>query len=317
MKKITAPSRFIPFSKRDVFKACLQHSDNNLDENKLIHFHQLLSHLFHFEFYQINEALKESYTDDSKHQFIELLNGLLNKANYERISQSDLKIAMNEASLFKIKLAVNFDDFSEVLLFCRGEALKTETVSAWFGLRQKTIEFLNYERVVVYLKLAHNSSNTNDALNCESDSTILKLFKNVPKADLEMLFPNTQVRMRFSDKLLIGIPALISGGIVLSTKLGASLLIIISLMSYWLGVNQHAVEISKPEILALIAGFGALGGYLWKQYSNFKNRKLRFLQSLTQNLYFKNLDNNQGVFHRLIDEAEEEEVKEAFLAYFF
>jgi hypothetical protein len=38
---------------------------------------------------------------------------------------------------------------------------------------------------------------------------------------------------------------------------------------------------------------------------------------LTENLYFKNLDNNAGVFHRLIDEAEEEECKEAFLAYYF
>ena len=60
-----------------------------------------------------------------------------------------------------------------------------------------------------------------------------------------------------------------------------------------------------------------LGGYLWKQFSNFKNRKLRFMQSLTQNLYFKNLDNNAGVFHRLANDAEEEEGKEALLAYYF
>ena len=34
-------------------------------------------------------------------------------------------------------------------------------------------------------------------------------------------------------------------------------------------------------------------------------------------MYFKNLDNNAGVFHRLIDDAEEEEFKEAMLAYYF
>ena len=40
------------------------------------------------------------------------------------------------------------------------------------------------------------------------------------------------------------------------------------------------------------------------------------MQMLTKNLYFKNLDNNAGVFHRLVDDAEEEEGKEALLAYY-
>tara|TARA_B110001469_G_C9327329_1_gene174897 strand:- start:313 stop:468 length:156 start_codon:yes stop_codon:yes gene_type:complete len=40
------------------------------------------------------------------------------------------------------------------------------------------------------------------------------------------------------------------------------------------------------------------------------------MKTLTDNLYFKNLDNNTGVFHRLIDAAEEEG-KEVILAYYF
>ena len=40
-------------------------------------------------------------------------------------------------------------------------------------------------------------------------------------------------------------------------------------------------------------------------------------QALSDNLYFKNLDNNAGVFYHLIDTAEEEEFKEAVLAYYF
>jgi hypothetical protein len=41
------------------------------------------------------------------------------------------------------------------------------------------------------------------------------------------------------------------------------------------------------------------------------------MKALSDNLYFKNLDNNMGVFYHLIDAAEEEEVKEAVLAYSF
>ncbi len=38
------------------------------------------------------------------------------------------------------------------------------------------------------------------------------------------------------------------------------------------------------------------------------------MKTLTDNLYFKNLDNSTGVFHHLIDTAEEEEFKVAILA---
>ena len=145
----------------------------------------------------------------------------------------------------------------------------------------------------------------------------MRLFRNVPRADLEMLFPNTQVRMRLIDKLLIGVPAVVSGGIVLTTKLGASLLVLGSLFGYWLGVHDQPAELDQARVVVLLTGAAALVGYLWKQFSNFKNRKIRFMQALTQNLYFKNLDNNAGVFHRLTNDAEDEEAKEALLAYYF
>jgi hypothetical protein len=38
---------------------------------------------------------------------------------------------------------------------------------------------------------------------------------------------------------------------------------------------------------------------------------------VSENLYFRNLDNDAGVFHHLLDSAEEAEVKEAVLAYRF
>ena len=41
------------------------------------------------------------------------------------------------------------------------------------------------------------------------------------------------------------------------------------------------------------------------------------MQTLIQSLYFKNLDNNAGVLYRIANDAEEEEFKEALLAYYF
>jgi hypothetical protein len=75
--------------------------------------------------------------------------------------------------------------------------------------------------------------------------------------------------------------------------------------------------ISQQQLIALGLGLGIFGGFVFKEWSKFKNRKIGFMKALADNLYFKNLDNNAGVFHHLVDIAEEEEFKEAILAYYF
>ena len=53
-----------------------------------------------------------------------------------------------------------------------------------------------------------------------------------------MVFPNVQVRMRLFDKLLIGVPALISGVIVIVTKLLATFGLLLLLLGFWLGTRD-------------------------------------------------------------------------------
>ena len=132
-----------------------------------------------------------------------------------------------------------------------------------------------------------------------------------------MLFPNTEVKMKTIDKLIIGVPAAVGGIVILATKLGTTLILTGTLLAFWLGIRNEPVLLDQAALLGLAIGFGTLGAFLWKQFSNFKNRKIQFMKTLADNLYFKNLDNNTGVFHRLIDAAEEEECKETILAYYF
>jgi hypothetical protein len=334
MTIILNPVRYIPYRKADIIEMCL--SDGKLDDVQTEHFRtfcRLLQSVFHHEYHQIQEQLKDAYAPvnpdadtrsvplmqkERPPRFIELLEKLLDKANYEKVSDADLQQALQEASMFKIRLQVDFSAFAEVLLFCRGQSIRHETLTSWFGLRKRDISFTNYDRVVVYLRFRDDfQSSRQQHPSSRPGVTLLKLFQNVPKADLEMLFPNTMVRMRTLDKILIGVPAIVSGGLVVTTKLGTTLMLIGTLIGYWIGLHQDPVELNRATVIALLAGLGALGAYLWKQISNFRNRKLRFMQTLTQNLYFKNLDNNAGVFFRLINDAEEEECKEAILAYYF
>jgi len=332
--------RFIPFRKSDLITMCL---DAGLvprqNEADFKDFHHLLESLLHFEYHRLLESLKNAYApfnpDADTHSirtpdpgqrrqdqrlFVREMRTLLDAANFEPVTETDLKEALSEESLFKIRLEVNFNDFAEVLFFRRGEHQRQEILVSWAGLKKTPVTFTNYDRVMVYIQFkeaAYFKADQRRRLPFTPGATVVKLFRNVPKADLEMLFPNSEIRMKTIDKLIIGVPAAVSGAVVVVTKLGASLALVASLVAFWLGLRSASVDIQQGHLVALGLGLAALGGFLFKQFNKFKNRKLRFMKALAENLYFKNLDNNAGVFHHLIDAAEEEEFKEALLAYLF
>lgn len=333
-------ARFIPYSRNDITRLLLNDTQlDKSDKQKLEDLCDLLKHVYHFEFHQSLETLKHCYAPvnpdadtyqvfptneadlaNQEKRLFDALNGLLDKANFEKITDKDLAMSMQESSLFQIKLNVDFDDFEQVLFFRRGESKRKETLVSMLGLRKKVVEFINYDRVVVIVKFKPQSyfdQKDRGQLYFKPGSTIIKYFRNIPRCDLEMLFPNTEVRMKPIDKVIIAVPAAVGGMIMLATKLGTTLLLSSALIAFWLGMRNEPVELNQTNLLALAVGFGTLGAFLWKQFSNFKNRKIRFMKTLADNLYFKNLDNNMGVFHRLIDAAEEEEAKEAMLAYYF
>ncbi len=340
MQQSLKKDRFIPLRKSALIRACADHCDLSPEKKQAFtSLCKLIISTLHFEYHQTLEILKDNYapfdpnTDtlaldslpvESLQQkqkiFTQTFTDMLNAANFEKITEQDLREALQEESLFKVRLAVEFDDFAEVVFYRRGEYQKTETISKLWGLKKQVISFTNYDKVAVYIKFKdadYFDQKKISTLNFEPNSTIIKLFQNVPKADLEMLFPNSEVRMRLVDKAIIGGSAIVGGTIVLVTKLGATLLLITGILSYWFGLSDKEVTISTKELLALGAGAGIIGGFIFREWNKFKNRKLKFMKALTDNLYFKNLDNNAGVFHHLIDCAEEEECKEVILAYLF
>ena len=337
----TAPknNRFIPLRKTDVIEACIRDSHwppETVDAFRK--FCQLLEAILHYEFHQRLETLKDCYAPFNpdadtlttairspeernrlQKQLVQELIAVLNAANFERITAGDLQDALAEESLFKIRLEVDFDDFEEVIFYRRGESVRRETLVRLFGLIKKPMAFTHYDRVVVFIKFRdadYFAARQRKDLFFIPGSTLIKLFKNVPKADLEMLFPNSRVRMKTIDKIIIGVPAAVSGIVVVATKLGASLVLAAAVAAFWLGWRKDPVHINQQHLVALSVGLATLAGFLFRQYNKFKNRKIRFMKTLADNLYFKNLDNNAGVFYHLINEAEEEEFKEALLAYY-
>ena len=104
--------RFIPFRRRDVVEMCLADDKLTTTEPDFRQLADMLTQIFHFEFHGVLEALKDSYADldpdvdtrrvdigpeAGQQSFVDLLDGLLEKANYERISQAELNQALHES----------------------------------------------------------------------------------------------------------------------------------------------------------------------------------------------------------------------------
>ncbi|MBW3658793.1 MAG: DUF3754 domain-containing protein [Actinobacteria bacterium] len=338
----TAAQRFIPVRQRDLTDLLAGHGALPPDDQgRFAALVDLLDATFHFEFRSRLEELKDAYApfrhdpdtrtihayDEeelvaARRRLVEGLEELLEDANFERIDIEEIHRAFEEESLLSVRVEVDFDDLDEVLVYRRGENVREQELESWGGLRTRTVTFTNYEKVLVFVTFkdaahfGHRDVDV-DALPFDPGSTVLKLFQDVPRADIEMLFPNTQVRMRRIDKLLIGVPAVISGIIILATRLAATLGLILLLLGFWLGFRDERVELDQSTLLALGAGLGTLGSYLVRQFTKYKARQMEFMKTLADNLYFRNLDNDAGVFFNLLDAAEEEETKEALLAWYF
>ncbi|RUM63253.1 MAG: hypothetical protein DSZ03_05480 [Sulfurimonas sp.] len=247
---------------------------------------------------------------------------LLEYANYEELTPEVLHAAMNKTSPYGVEVSVDFDDFEEILLFYRGEAHRYDEKRHWRSLylKKERIRVDVYRRLFLLLKPKQLEDRAREIASREGrriesvraslrknnvvlleeerqERIYMKLFKDIPHADLEMLFPNTKVKMTLKDKLKIGITG--GGGTIgaLATLIGK------------LGTMM--------EPLSLLAAVGAFGGVLWRQIKTVFTHRTRYMAQLAKNLYFYNLDNNIGVVTHLVDMAESEESKEALLSYLF
>jgi hypothetical protein len=118
------------------------------------------------------------------------------------------------------------------------------------------------------------------------------------------------------DKWMIGVPALFAG-IPLLLKLGPTLAVLAILIGLRLGANDEVAGDRLEQALIVTSGFLALGGFVMHQWVKYQHQALRYQLEINGNLYFRNVSNNAGMFDAVIGAAEEQEFKEAVLAYFF
>ncbi len=300
-------------------------------------FAELVAALYHHEFHERERRSVEAWEaiidpdsgpemgidrDEAAVAITAELTGLLDGANYVPVTMAELDEALSQESLIPLRLDVDLTDYDEVLIYRRGTTERTVTVPKLWGLRQEEKTITVDERVVVHTRVKPSSWFDERRIDPADRNLVpghvsLKQFQDVPRADIEMLLPSTRVRFRPIDTILVGVPALASGIAVLATKLLPTIGLIALLVAAGLGLRDDSPELDQTALVVLLGGALTLGGFLFRQWTKLKNRRVEYLKTLSENLYFRTLADGPGVLHTLLSTAEQQEVIEVLLAYRF
>ncbi len=339
---------FIPYRRSDLVELCLQ--EGRLPEaqaQKFRDFCTILAAYYHFQFHHTLEQLKDCFApfnpDADTHQrrslsdeeqvvmadkLVTTFAHLLERANYFSLSQDGLKRAFKRKSLIELNTDVDFDDFKRMVCYVRGDIFKTAEFKKFiFWKTERRIDI--FERVAVLMQFKDEEYFQERNVKIETLDFVpgrmyLYLYRNIPKFDIEFLFPNVKISMTWRDRILLLVPA-IGAGVSLMIKALPQLLLIVGAVLFFLNApeflegwkaSEEEVRDFMPTLTALMSLLLMFGGFAFKQYSTYQHKQLKFQQNVTETLFFRNIASNLGVFYNLIDAAEEEECKEIILVYY-
>ena len=314
--------QFIPLRKAELIRLLADDSQLSCQErNQFIQLCDLLAATFHYEYHRRLEELKDLYapfnpdsvtrelrtcSDSDRQRLTPELFGkfveLLERANYERLSMAEIHRAVGAASDWGVRLNIDFDTFDRLEVFARGDIVGRRTRrSIRTRYRDVEVDVPLYQRLVVIFRLRDHTSIQREA---DWRRVYIKFFKNIPKQDIDMLLPGGRFKMTLADRSKIILPTL-SGVAIAGYKLFSI-------------ISKGALLIAFAGVYGMLALLGLVGGtvgYGVKSFLGYLRTKDKYQLNLTRSLYYQNLDNNAGVLYRLLDEAEEQEFREAILAY--
>lgn len=281
-------------------------------------FSRLIAQRIHLGFRSVLQRLKEAYAhfdpDSDTYQIIPLtqdqhrvhLENLFNafsemlaRAGFHHMSRELIEETMQGASAWGIEMDVCWDVFERVEVYYRGKGVGLRSKRVWWKMfRTEEVVVPTYRRVVIILKQRQHPRLGPGA---DTSHVYLKIFKDIPQMDIEMLLPGTRLRM----------PKFERG------KLGGTALSSVVYVVYKLGTSGALPKLLSGSLLGLYSPLTLILGYGYKTIYSYQVAKRTYMLHLTQSLYYQNLDTNAGVMYRLFDDAEEQVQRQVLSAYYF
>jgi hypothetical protein len=333
---------FIAVRKSDVLDALIEHGRLAGDAQR-VEFREvcrLLAAIYHYEYFAQLERLRDDYfyfdPDLEPHarfdqaalerayaDLVASFTTVLADASFVEMSHAEIEQAHRQRSVMRVEIEAPLDDFREVRFFRRGHHEETLQIAGWLGLRKRATQVLVYDDVVLFVAMKPETDIVPRRVrkrparrNIRPGSVLIKYFRNIAGIDLNALFPNVRVVLSWRDKLLLSGPAL-AGGLPILLKLASTITVFFLVIGFYLGLSASVADEEMAGALAALSGLGALGGFIMRQWLRYQRQSLQYQKELTENVYFRNVNNNAGIFDAMIGVAEEQECKEAFLAFYF
>jgi hypothetical protein len=335
MAEYTDREHFIPLRKNELIALLLAEPDlAPQDREDLKQFCTLVIATYHFEYHKALERLKDAYApfdpdadtravgkvaepERRQHldEFFKEFRWLMERANFEELGPDAVRAALAEASDRGFHMDVDLRVFERHEMFARGDVVETRVRRRWWRLwRREEVPVPLYKRLVLVMKLRRHRRL---GRKIDTGRLYLRVYKDIPKVDLEMLIPGARPRMRPLDRANVGVP-MASGLIAVLVKtvllLGGVSGVLALLLLHQDKIREADDKLFTGSFALILAG---LLGYAFRSYTSYLHLKNRYERNLSQSLYFQSLDGNAGVLFRLLDEAEEQECREAILGYYF
>jgi hypothetical protein len=333
---------FIPVCKADIIEALVKNGAlaNAAEADKFRRLCQMLASILHYEYFALLERLRNDYyyfspeiaphaamesglIERCYNDLVQSFDTVLKDANFVELPHQEIDDAHRRRTVLRVEVKASLDDFREVRFYRRGRHTEQFAVPEWLGLRRREIEAEVYDDVVLFAAMKSQAEIVSqrelrklERRKIRPGSVLLKYFRNIPATDLNALFPNVRVVMSSRDKLMLGIPALV-GGVPILLNLYATITVLFVVIGFYLGVSATVEDKDMKTALAALSGLVAFGAFAVRQWVKYQRQSLKYHTELTDNVYYRNINNNAGIFDYLIGAAEEQECKEAFLAYRF
>ena len=333
--------RFIPQRKSDIVTGLVASGPlAGHQEASLRRFARVLGAIIHHQHFEELDRLRETYfyfdpevgaearrpAQDLEKAYCTLTDEfvrVLTEANFVEIPREVISRAFGEHALVRVKIKASVEEYRNVRMFRRGVRKEIIEVPVWFGLRRRPLEVEFYDDVVLMVATGSDAASTakprksrdKTGKKIRSGDVLFKYFRGIARGDLEALFPNVRVVMGVFDQFALGVPAIV-GGVPILLKLASTLTVLFAVIGFYLGVNGTIRDNDTEQALAALSGLFALGAFVLRQWGNFHRQSLIHQKQVTDNIYYRNINNNSGIFNYLIGEAEEQDWKEALLAYY-
>ena len=290
---------FIPIWHEVILEKALEDPRLNEQERaKLAEFSEMLQEHYHLDYHKCFLELKHCFAPfdpdsevvfkpqireeekEAYHQrLLELVEVFLTAGNYQTLSTDQLNACLELQPSIGLKVTADTKEFSIFHIYYRGIHDAETDEKVWF--------FWHKKRHMKELKRIFIIARYDEA---HGGNILVKQFRNIPIDQLQVMLPGV--------KLQLPVFAWLNAGGSFAGSLGTII---------WK---------ASIGILGVFALLFFLISLCVKSISGMLNARTKCLQMYSTNLYHKSLSNNVAAINQLVDQAETQEVKEAFLAYY-